>query len=726
MNPLRLSHVAILTLLLPFGPACGPECGDATVEIDGACVPTELACATGTTFDAIDRQCRSDAAGGVTCGTGTRLEGTQCVPVAGSGGLSCGLGTVLSADGMSCVPATEACGAGTMFDTMTRTCVASAEVTCGPGTALMGAECVVSPSVCGPGTVYAEATGTCIRGVAFVGDCANPMVLAGGAVDRLVDDTVLVAGGCFEVQTELAVEAELRIEPGVTVIFAEGARLFVGPDGLLSAVGTAMAPITFRGAAAERGYWDGLMFEASNRMENALEHVVIEHGGREAYRGLQGGLVLNTFNGPTRISLADLTIRSSAAHGIAVLSPTLDRFERVAIEDCADAPISTWVDAVGEFDNSVTFANNDVGYVDVRAGGSLVNITRDAVWHDLDLPYRVDDVVRQGAQVVLQPDIVVQMEENSAWYVESTATFVSVGGVDLTRIEGVRAESGSWGGLIFRASDRQNNILANTVVAHGGGVAERGLSGNVVLSNFDGPVRLTLRDVTLRESAGHGLATRDATLTIDRLTATANANGPMIGTLFSVSQLDANSQLTGNGDDTVQVFGQTRAGSATIARIGVPLRVLDDLQIVGDLVLSQGLEVQFDETVALEVHETGSLTAIGTAAEPVRLVGSTATSGWWTGLRFVDSNRAANRLEHVVLAHGGRNAYSGTFANLILRRISDTPRLELSNVSIASGTGAGVAILGTASIPECAAVTFQSVTPNVVVNGTPQTELCTP
>lgn len=719
------AHLALLMTTLHFCTACGLECGLATVDIDGACVPSELACAAGTSFDAIDRQCRAEADGGVTCGAGTRLEANRCVPEAGPGGLSCGLGTVLSMDGTQCVPTTDACGEGTLFDTATRTCVGAASVTCGPGTAAVDGVCLPSADLCGPGTVFSEATGTCVRGVAFVGDCANPTLIDAGNPPRITEDTVLVAGGCFEVRQDITVFAALRIEPGVTIVFAENAGLRVEGAGSLSALGTEMAPIAFRGATAARGWWDGLVFAASNRSENALQHVTIEHGGGTAFRRQQAGLVLESFGGPVRIALSDLTIRASGGHGLSMSDATLDRFERVTIEDGADAPISVVANAVGQLTNAASLEANDRAYVDVRAGGRVANVTRDAAWPNLGVPYRVDGTILQEAQVILQPDTVVQMAENAAWYIRPNGSLVSVGGVQGTRIEGVVAEAGSWGGLIFLESDFADNILANTVVQHGGGVAERGLRGNVVLSNFNGPVRLVLRDVTLRQSAGYGLATRDADLTIERLTATANALGPMLGTLQAVGRLDANSVLTGNGEDTVQVFGQS-TGSVTFARIGVPLRVLGDLQMFGDMVVPPGFEMRFDEGVSFEVWVTGSLRAIGTASEPIQFVGSRAESAWWTGLRFVDSDRADNRLEHVRIAHGGRNAYAGTTANLILRRGVETPRVSLDNVTVEAGGGAGVAIMGRATFPTCNAVSFSGVTPNVLVNGTPEVTLCAP
>lgn len=78
--------------------------------------------------------------------------------------------------------------------------------------------------------------------------------------------------------------ASLTIEPGVELRFGSGFGLSVeGPDGVLSAVGTAAAPIVFTSAAETpaAGDWLGLSFFGEVAAKTQLDHTVIAFAGSE-------------------------------------------------------------------------------------------------------------------------------------------------------------------------------------------------------------------------------------------------------------------------------------------------------------------------------------------------------------------------------------------------------------------------------------------------------------
>ncbi len=94
-----------------------------------------------------------------------------------STGLVCGAGTVPM--GGMCVPAEDACGAGTVYDAATMTCVPDGStIMCAAGTVLMGDECVPDGSViCTAGTTYDAMSGTCIPDIS---DCGPGTMLVDG------------------------------------------------------------------------------------------------------------------------------------------------------------------------------------------------------------------------------------------------------------------------------------------------------------------------------------------------------------------------------------------------------------------------------------------------------------------------------------------------------------------------------------------------------------------
>jgi len=78
--------------------------------------------------------------------------------------------------------------------------------------------------------------------------------------------------------------ATLTIEPGVEIRFGAGRWLSIeGPDGVLSALGTATAPIVFTSAAEQpaAGDWLGLSFFTEVAAETQVDHAVISFAGSE-------------------------------------------------------------------------------------------------------------------------------------------------------------------------------------------------------------------------------------------------------------------------------------------------------------------------------------------------------------------------------------------------------------------------------------------------------------
>jgi len=145
--------VALCALML-LAAACveeGQSCAPGTVERGGECVPEISGCAPGT-VQTEDGRCEPlcgehevlDGAGNCVprCADGTvRNEDGECEPV-------CGEGEFWGHEG--CEPVPE-CGADTVFDPATGTCVPD-EGACGEGAHLQDGECVADETLtCGPG-----------------------------------------------------------------------------------------------------------------------------------------------------------------------------------------------------------------------------------------------------------------------------------------------------------------------------------------------------------------------------------------------------------------------------------------------------------------------------------------------------------------------------------------------------------------------------------------------
>jgi len=114
--------------------------------------------------------------------------------------------------------------------------------------------------------------------------------------------------------------------------------------------------------------------------------------------------------------------------------------------------------------------------------------------------------------------------------------------------------------------------------------------------------------------------------------------------------------------------------------------VTSDVNVTAALTISPGVTLEFDEGVWMSVNSGGSLSAVGTAAEPIVFTGSQEVPGYWGGLYFYYSNSLNNRLEHVTIEYGG----AADEANLMTSGSSSEPaRLAVRNCTLRNSAGCG-------------------------------------
>src|ERR1043165_1945901 len=88
-----------------------------------------------------------------------------------------------------------------------------------------------------------------------------------------------VNGVDYIINNDLQVTAQLTIQPGVTIMFEEGAGITVKDDGALTAIGDAGNDmIYFLSRPGKRGSWKGITI-LNNNAQNIIVYCRIEHGG---------------------------------------------------------------------------------------------------------------------------------------------------------------------------------------------------------------------------------------------------------------------------------------------------------------------------------------------------------------------------------------------------------------------------------------------------------------
>jgi hypothetical protein len=79
--------------------------------------------------------------------------------------------------------------------------------------------------------------------------------------------------------SNLAVRADLVIDPGVIVEVDDALEIRVNHQGSLKAIGTTVDSIIFKGAEAFPGYWKSIFFTASQSANNRIQYAVIQDAG---------------------------------------------------------------------------------------------------------------------------------------------------------------------------------------------------------------------------------------------------------------------------------------------------------------------------------------------------------------------------------------------------------------------------------------------------------------
>ena len=163
-----------------------------------------------------------------------------------------------------------------------------------------------------PLTVHPNALIAIPESGSFVGNDADWIEVSAGDYDQRgtvakLDVPYRVRGNVQTLQNSL-----LTIQAGTTFLMDEGSVFSVAWNtrtATIDAVGTADAPIIFRGVVEQAGSWGGLVIGANVTADSRLEYVRIGHGGARA--GAPANLILEA-----PISVRNSTFFTSSGYGI--------------------------------------------------------------------------------------------------------------------------------------------------------------------------------------------------------------------------------------------------------------------------------------------------------------------------------------------------------------------------------------------------------------------------
>ncbi|MBX3011235.1 MAG: Ig-like domain-containing protein [Caldilineaceae bacterium] len=283
------------------------------------------------------------------------------------------------------------------------------------------------------------------------------------------------------------------------------------------------------------------------------------------------------------------------------------------------------------------------------------DITTATTWTKAGSPYQVTQFIRVRPNVTLtvEPGVEVVFHSNTSLRAEG-ALIAQGTANEPVLFTGASKQPGAWNGITASNTAEQ---LANLKFDHV--IVEYAIYvGMENYGNLDVNYAMAaIRNSTFRFGGGNGLTVSgNATATIADSAFHNNTLAALrIG--FGAQQAPVLSNLTASGNGTLNavVFAAgTLAKPLTLAKMGLPYAFKGGFTVAksGHLTLAPGIEVQVDTGFSVN----GTLTAVGTAAEPILITGIKKQPGGWWGLDIHgDYQQVANAtLAHVIIEYGGR------------------------------------------------------------------------
>jgi hypothetical protein len=257
---------------------------------------------------------------------------------------------------------------------------------------------------------------------------------------------------------------------------------------------------------------------------------------------------------------------------------------------------------------------------------------------------------------------------------------------------GAQETRGYWDGLTFYDTDSTNNQLDHVVIEYGGADTCNGSGTETNLCIYSGGTRLSVKNTTLRESAGIGMyAAGDATITaFSNNVLTANATGAATMEPEAVGSLEDSSTFSGNDVDYVRVTGGYVQNNQTWPGIDVPYLMQGDVSVRAHLTIAAGNTLAFEQDRAFQVDQEGALTAVGTAQAAIVMTGRQQTAGYWDGLTFYDTDSTDNRLDYVTIEYGGADTCNGSGTETNLCLYPGGVRINVTHTTLRHGVSCGV------------------------------------
>lgn len=335
---------------------------------------------------------------------------------------------------------------------------------------------------------------------------------------------------------------------------------------------------------------------------------------------------------------------------------------------------------------------------DIAAETMLKNTTASAELAD----YTVLKDVEVDARLTIEPGVRIEFKQDVRLIVKPNGQLVAQGSSEKPIVlSGAEPTPGFWGGIVIY-SESAENILEHTEIAYGGGGGW--YPANLTLGDDVGTKgKVQLKNSVIRDSGYYGMYCANCNLEgFSTNTFKDNVQVPAVLSVNQAAHLDSASIFDGNngqgGNNYVLVGNFDITTNKTLHKLDVPFRFADNplliryfaMEVKANLTVEAGARVEFDQDYGLVITDGGSLTAQGTAQDPIVFTGINPVPGAWRGLGFATLSQQ-NILDHVEVSYAGANLQANNEpSNILAGMWGDAGYLKITNSTIKGSSGCGL------------------------------------
>lgn len=293
------------------------------------------------------------------------------------------------------------------------------------------------------------------------------------------------------------IDGKLSIDPGVVIVFEQGAGMEFKNKSSFQMKGNAEKPILLTGKEKTPGYWRGIYSESPSP-NNVMSYVTIEYGG-----GGNSKSALAIYKEASNLTMDHCTISNSKFNGMLVKDDASQDVNNITLKNCTftknNVPVHTNITRLGMFNGSNHFSGNKNDYIHI----DRQTLSGDATWAKLDVPYFLqDNFMFKDGVLTVEPGVEIIMSAQNWMHISNKSSLIMLGTpADPIIVRGEHDVAGSWLQLNIDSSSPLNEI-GHTIFKNAGNTTKEP-NGAIFLGRSK---YLNIHDVVFKNCLEYGLS----------------------------------------------------------------------------------------------------------------------------------------------------------------------------------------------------------------------------